>query len=202
MTITDRLDALRAVDDATLQRLRDGLARRAAEAHLLDLAYRTVDSPLGPLLLVASERGLTRVAFASQDHGQVLGQLAATVSPRVLEAPERLEPAARELGEYFAGRRRTFDLPLDLTTSGEFRRAVQLLLPTIGYGRTVSYTELATLAGRPAAVRAVGTACATNPLPVVVPCHRVLRGDGSLGGYLGGLEAKRTLLELETRVAA
>jgi methylated-DNA-[protein]-cysteine S-methyltransferase len=197
MTITDPLDALRAVDEATLQRLRDGLARRAAESDLLDLAYRTVDSPLGPLLLVASERGLTRVAFANQGHDQVLSELAATISPRVLEAPQRLEPAARELDEYFAGRRRAFDLPLDATTSGEFRRIVQQLLPTIAYGHTVSYTELATLAGRPAATRAVGTACATNPLPVVVPCHRVLRSDGSLGGYLGGLEAKRTLLDLE-----
>jgi methylated-DNA-[protein]-cysteine S-methyltransferase len=197
MTITDPLDALRAVDEATLQRLRDGLARRAAESDLLDLAYRTVDSPLGPLLLVASERGLTRVAFGNQGHDQVLSELAATISPRVLEAPQRLEPAARELDEYFAGRRRAFDLPLDATTSGEFRRIVQQLLPTIAYGHTVSYTELATLAGRPAATRAVGTACATNPLPVVVPCHRVLRSDGSLGGYLGGLEAKRTLLDLE-----
>ena len=197
MTITDPLEALRAVDETTLQRLRDGLARRAAEASLLDLAYATVDSPVGPLLLVASERGLTRVAFASQGHDRVLIQLAATVSPRVLEAPQRLETVARELDEYFTGQRRTFDLSLDLTTTGEFRRTVQQLLPTVAYGHTVSYTELATLAGRPTAVRAVGTACATNPLPVVVPCHRVLRGDGSLGGYLGGLEAKRTLLQLE-----
>jgi methylated-DNA-[protein]-cysteine S-methyltransferase len=198
MTITDNpLEALRAVDGPTLQRLRDALAEKAAEAQLLDLAYRRVDSPIGSLLLVATERGLVRVAFASQDHDRVLDQLATAISPRVLEAPRRLDPAARELDEYFAGTRRDFDLPLDLTTTGEFRRAVQLLLPTIGYGRTVSYSELAALAGRPAAVRAVGTACATNPLPVVVPCHRVLRGDGSLGGYLGGLEAKRTLLDLE-----
>jgi methylated-DNA-[protein]-cysteine S-methyltransferase len=198
MTITDNpLEALRAVDGPTLQRLRDALAEKAAEAQLLDLAYRRVDSPIGSLLLVATERGLVRVAFASQDHDRVLDQLATAISPRVLKAPRRLDPAARELDEYFAGTRRVFDLPLDLTTTGEFRRAVQLLLPTIGYGRTVSYSELAALAGRPAAVRAVGTACATNPLPVVVPCHRVLRGDGSLGGYLGGLEAKRTLLDLE-----
>lgn len=202
MTITDNpLEALRAVDGPTLQRLRDALAVKAAEAQLLDLAYRRVDSPIGSLLLVATERGLVRVAFASQDHDRVLDQLATAISPRVLEAPRRLDPAARELDEYFAGTRRDFDLPLDLTTTGEFRRAVQLLLPTIGYGRTVSYSELAALAGRPAAVRAVGTACATNPLPVVVPCHRVLRGDGSLGGYLGGLEAKRTLLDLEASAA-
>jgi len=203
MTITDNpLEALRAVDGPTLQRLRGALAEKAAEAQLLDLAYRRVDSPIGSLLLVATERGLIRIAFASQDHDRVLDQLATAISPRVLEAPRRLDPAAQELDEYFAGTRRDFDLPLDLTTTGEFRRAVQLLLPTIGYGHTVSYAELAALAGRPAAVRAVGTACATNPLPVVVPCHRVLRGDGSLGGYLGGLEAKRTLLDLETRAAA
>lgn len=202
MTITDNpLEALRAVDGPTLQRLRDALAVKAAEAQLLDLAYRRIDSPIGSLLLVATERGLVRVAFASQDHDRVLDQLATAISPRVLEAPRRLDPVARELDEYFAGTRRDFDLPLDLTTTGEFRRAVQLLLPTIGYGRTVSYSELAALAGRPAAVRAVGTACATNPLPVVVPCHRVLRGDGSLGGYLGGLEAKRTLLDLEASAA-
>lgn len=203
MTITDNpLEALRGVDEPTLQRLRGALAEKASEAQLLDLAYRRVDSPVGPLLLVATERGLVRVAFASQGHDRVLDQLAATISPRVLEAPRRLDPAARELEEYFAGTRHDFDLPLDLTTTGEFRRTVQLLLPTIGYGHTVSYAELAALAGRPAAVRAVGTACATNPLPVVVPCHRVLRGDGSLGGYLGGLDAKRTLLDLETRAAA
>ena len=203
MTITDNpLEALRGVDEPTLQRLRGALAEKASEAQLLDLAYRRVDSPVGPLLLVATERGLVRVAFASQGHDRVLDQLAAAISPRVLEAPRRLDLAARELEEYFAGTRHDFDLPLDLTTTGEFRRTVQLLLPTIGYGHTVSYAELAALAGRPAAVRAVGTACATNPLPVVVPCHRVLRGDGSLGGYLGGLEAKRTLLDLETRAAA
>lgn len=203
MTMIDNpLVALRDADPTTLDRLRTRLAEKAAEAGVLDLAYRTVDSPLGSLLLVATERGLIRVAFESQDHDRVLASLAATTSPRILRAPRRLDSVAGELEEYFAGTRRAFDLPLDLTTTGEFRRTVQLLLPTIGYGRTMSYTELATLAGRPTAVRAVGTACATNPLPVVVPCHRVLRNDGSLGGYLGGLDAKRTLLELESQAAA
>lgn len=202
MTLPDPLTALRDVDPELLARLRDGLADQAASAGLLDLGYRTIDSPLGSLLLVASDRGLTRIAFASQDHDRVLAELAAQVSPRILRAPGRLERAARELDEYFAGTRRSFDLPLDLAATGEFRRTVQQLLPTIGYGRTVSYTELATLAGRPSAVRAAASACATNPLPVVVPCHRVLRTDGSLGGYLGGLAAKRALLDLEARVAA
>jgi methylated-DNA-[protein]-cysteine S-methyltransferase len=203
MTIIDNpLAAFRDVEPAVLDRLRDGLAERAARAELLDLAYRRIDSPVGSLLLVASERGLIRVAFEAQDHARVLAGLAESVSPRVLQAPRRLDRAVRELDEYFAGTRRAFDLPLDLTTSGEFRRAVQLLLPTIGYGQTVSYAALAARAGRPTAIRAVGSACATNPLPVVVPCHRVLRTDGSLGGYVGGLATKRTLLDLEAGVAA
>lgn len=203
MMITDNpLAALRDFEPTGLDRLRVQLATEAGDAGLLDLAYRTIDSPYGALLLVATERGLTRVAFASEDHDVVLAGLADTVSPRILQAPRRLDPAARELAEYFAGERRDFDLPVDLITSGAFRRSVQLLLPTIGYGRTVSYTELATMAGRPTAVRAAASACATNPLPIVVPCHRVLRGDGSLGGYLGGLETKRSLLALESGAAA
>lgn len=196
------LTALPMADSATMSRLHEALATKAADAGLLDLAYRTVDSPLGALLLVASDRGLTRVAFAREGHDQVLATLAAKVSPRILRAPGRLDEPARELDEYFAGTRRRFELPLDLTTTGEFRRSVQLMLPTIAYGTTVSYAELAARAGRPAAVRAVGSACATNPLPIVVPCHRVLRSGGSLGGYLGGLPAKRALLELESRDSA
>lgn len=194
------LAVLPELDSPTMSRLRDALTAKAAAAGLLDLAYRTIDSPLGSLLLVASDRGLTRVAFASEGHDQVLADLAAEVSPRILRAPGRLDEPARELDEYFAGVRRSFELPLDLTTTGEFRRAVQLLLPSIAYGTTVSYRELATRAGRPAAVRAVGTACATNPLPIVMPCHRVLGSGGSLSGYRGGLSAKRALLELESRL--
>lgn len=196
------LTALPEIDSATMSRLRDALTAKAADAGLLDLAYRTVDSPLGSLLLVASDRGLTRVAFPNEGHDQVLATLAATVSPRILQAPARLDEPARELDEYFTGTRHRFELSLDVTTTGEFRRTVQLLLPSIAYGTTISYAELATKAGRPAAVRAVGTACATNPLPIVVPCHRVLRSDGSLSGYLGGLPAKRALLELESRFSA
>ncbi|HYI58217.1 MAG TPA: methylated-DNA--[protein]-cysteine S-methyltransferase [Microlunatus sp.] len=202
MTTDNPLSTIRAIDPAALERLQTDLSDQAAAADLLDLGYRTVDSPLGSLLLVASERGLTRVAFSNQDHERVLADLAATVSPRILRAPRRLDPAARELEEYFAGSRRTFDLPLDLTTRDGFRQAVQRLLPNIGYGETVSYTELATRAGRPTAIRAAASACATNPLPVVVPCHRVVRNDGGLGGYLGGLSAKRALLDLEARAVA
>ncbi len=186
-----------APTDAELSRLRATLAERAEQDDLLDVAYRTVDSPVGSLLLAATPLGLVRVAYASEDHDAILAKLAAQVSPRVLHAPARLDPAARELDEYFAGRRRTFDLPLDFQLSHGFRRAVHFHLRYIGYGRTESYAEVAVAAGSPAAVRAVGSACANNPLPVVVPCHRVVRSDGTLGGYVGGVEVKRGLLAME-----
>lgn len=181
--------------------LRERLAARAAEEELLDVAYRVIDSPVGPLLLAATPAGLVRIAFEREDFDVVLDDLARRVGPRVLRGTDRLDDVERELTEYFAGHRRAFDLPLDTRLSTGFRRAVQAHLPSIPYGHTESYTEVATATGSPRAVRAVGTACATNPLPVVVPCHRVLRSDGSLGGYLGGLEAKRMLLELERRAA-
>ncbi|WP_315098405.1 methylated-DNA--[protein]-cysteine S-methyltransferase [uncultured Cellulomonas sp.] len=186
-----------AEDD--LRRLHERLAARAAAEGLLDVAYRTVDSPVGPLLLARTPAGLVRVAFGVQDHDAVLTTLAATVSPRILEAPGRLDHVARELEEYFAGRRTTFDVPLDLQLLRGFRRDVVLHLPDIAYGRTASYAQVASLAGSPRAVRAVGTACALNPLPVVLPCHRVVRSDGSPGQYAGGPAAKLTLLDLETR---
>ncbi|WP_377320023.1 methylated-DNA--[protein]-cysteine S-methyltransferase [Pimelobacter simplex] len=184
-------------DTEILARLHRRLAADAAGADLLDVAYTTVDTPVGPLLLAATPRGLVRVAYASEDHDQVLTTLGERLSPRILRAPARLDPVARELDEYFAGRRRTFDVPLDLGLSHGFRQLVQRHLPEIGYGETRSYGQVAALVGNPRAVRAVGTACATNPLPVVVPCHRVLRADGSLGGYIGGADAKTALLRLE-----
>lgn len=182
---------------AGLARLRARLAEQAERDHLVDVAYRVVDSPLGPLLLAATEEGLIRVAYASQDHDQVLSDLAARVSPRVLAAPARLEEATRQIGAYLAGRRRSFDLPLDLRLSGGFRRTVLDQLPAIGYGQTATYAALASAVGSPKAVRAAGSACATNPLPIVLPCHRVIRSDGSTGGYAGGPEAKKKLLALE-----
>ena len=180
-----------------LRRLRERLATAAQAEGILDLAYRTVDSPVGPLLLAATDIGLVRVAYSREDHDTVLQTLADRISPRILHAPARLDPAARELEEYFAGTRQTFDLALDWRLSAGFRASVLHRLPDIGYGHTASYATVAALAGNPKAVRAVGTACATNPLPVVIPCHRVVRSDGSMGGYLGGVEAKRTLLTLE-----
>jgi methylated-DNA-[protein]-cysteine S-methyltransferase len=177
------------------------LAAAAQQDGVLDVAYRVIDSPVGPLLLAATEQGLIRVAFALEGHDAVLQSLADKVSPRILSAPGRLDAAAREIDEYFAGRRHTFGLPLDWRLSAGFRRTVLGHLPEIGYGHTASYTAVAQLAGSPKAVRAVGTACATNPLPVVVPCHRVVRADGAMGGYRGGPEAKRALLTLEEAAA-
>lgn len=194
--ITETLSA--PVDTDTLARLRARLMASAEADGLLDIAYTVVDSPVGGLLLAATERGLVRVAYAREDHDAVLETLAQKVSPRVLRAPRRLDEAARELDEYFAGRRTAFDLPLDHALSHGFRQLVQSRLPDIGYGTTLSYKQVAELVGSPAAVRAVGTACATNPLPVVVPCHRVVKSDGGIGQYIGGVEAKATLLEMES----
>lgn len=185
------------VDGSELARLYARLATAADDYDLLDVAYRIVETPIGRLLLAATEKGLVRVAFELEGFENVLETLAAKVSPRVLEAPHRLDTIAGELEEYFAGRRHTFDVPLDFALSSGFRQSVQRYLPRIDYGHTQSYKEVAEFVGKPKAVRAVGSACATNPLPVVVPCHRVLRTDGSLGGYLGGLAVKARLLSLE-----
>lgn len=180
-----------------MAQLQARLAAAADREGVLDIAYRIVDGPVGPLLVAATDHGLIRVAYAREDHDAVLQNLADKVSPRILHAPARLDPVARELDEYFAGNRQDFDVPLDWRLSAGFRSTVLHHLREIGYGHTASYATVAKLAGNPKAVRAVGTACATNPLPVVVPCHRVVRSDGAMGGYLGGLEAKRILLTLE-----
>ncbi|MET0757627.1 MAG: methylated-DNA--[protein]-cysteine S-methyltransferase [Mycobacterium sp.] len=194
---TRDLITLTSPDAARLTELHRTLERRSDAAGLLDIAYTVVDSPIGPLLLAATDRGLVRVAFEREDFDRVLDSLASRVSPRILHAPARLDTAARELDEYFAGRRTGFDLSLDYALTSGFRQTVQRHLSDIAYGHTETYKEVAEIVGNPKAVRAVGSACATNPLPVVVPCHRVLRTDGSLGGYLGGLEAKTALLTLE-----
>lgn len=195
MTLTEAFD--RPDDAAHLHQLRAHLAQQAGQAGLLDVSYRTVATPLGELLLAATDAGLVRVAFQREGFDAVLTALAEQVGPRILAHPAPLDGAARELEEYFAGRRRTFDLMLDLRLAHGFRRRVIEQLPSIGYGQTASYAEIARRAGSDRAVRAVGSACATNPLPVVLPCHRVLRTDGSLGGYRGGPAAKQQLLQLE-----
>ncbi|MBV9593590.1 MAG: methylated-DNA--[protein]-cysteine S-methyltransferase [Actinobacteria bacterium] len=196
MTV-DLSDAFRPTDD-DLARLRARLVAAATDGGLVDVAYRVVGSPLGELLIAATERGLVRVAFASEGHDSVLQSLADRISPRILRAPARLDAVARELDDYFAGRRRSFDLPLDRQLSRGFRRTVlDHLARDVAYGHTASYATLAALAGNPKAYRAVASACSTNPIPIVVPCHRVIRSDGEIGEYLGGGAAKRMLLALE-----
>ena len=173
------------------------LTERAADEGLIDVAYTTTDSPFGELLLAGTPRGLVRVGLPGQEPDELLEDLAARISPRVLEAPDRLEEARRELDSYFEGGLTEFDLPLDWRLSHDFRRRVLRAIDRIPYGKTRSYMEVAASAGNARAVRAAGSACGSNPIPIVVPCHRVLRTGGALGGYGGGLPMKRALLELE-----
>ncbi|MBI5160612.1 MAG: methylated-DNA--[protein]-cysteine S-methyltransferase [Micrococcales bacterium] len=185
------------VRDDELAALHSRLEAAAEAAGAVDIRYRVLDSPLGPLLLAATDAGLVRLAYAREGHDAVLDELGRRVSPRILRSPAPLDAAARELDEYFGRRRTAFDLPLDLRLVQGFRRRVLELLPGIAYGTTRSYARLADAAGSPGAVRAAGTACARNPLPIVVPCHRVVRTDGRIGQYLGGPDAKLALLHLE-----
>ena len=194
---TNIFDALAADEATTLTRLHRRLALDADAADVLDVAYRTVDTPVGTLLLAATTAGLVRVAYDIEGHDAVLAGLADRISPRVLRAPARLDSAARQIDEYFAKRRTVFEVPVDLRLAEGFRRNVIEHLRDIGYGRRESYAAVAAAIGHPRAVRAVGTACAHNPLPVVIPCHRVVRSDGSTGQYVGGPLAKSTLLDLE-----
>lgn len=184
-------------DSAAQERLHDRLVAAADAEGILDVAYRSIDTPVGPLLLAATDQGLVRVAYAGEDHDSVLTTLAQSISPRVLNAPARLDAAAREIDEYFTGRRVSFDMPLDLRLSRGFRREVLAQLLEIGYGKTATYAWVAAAAGSPKAVRAAGSACAANPIPVVIPCHRVVRSDGTIGRYAGGSEIKKALLALE-----
>nr|WP_218887130.1 methylated-DNA--[protein]-cysteine S-methyltransferase [Cellulomonas oligotrophica] len=180
-----------------MQGLHETLVERAAARGLLDVTYRVVDSPVGALLVVGGERGVLRVAFEVQDHEAVLDDVARRVSPRILQGGARLDPVLRELDEYFAGARHRFDVPVDLRLATGFRRDVVAALPDVPYGRTATYAQVAAATGRPRAVRAVGTACARNPVPLLLPCHRVVRSDGTPGQYAGGAPAKRVLLDLE-----
>ena len=191
--------------ERTLRRAASGLPAdapavldRAESEGLVDVAYTTADSPLGPLVVAATTKGLVRVAYGEyRPEDEVLADLAERISPRVLEAPARLDPVRRELDEYFAGDRRGFDLPIDWSQLAGFTRAVLRETARIGFGETSTYAAVADGAGSPRAVRAAGNALGANPMPVVVPCHRVLRTGGALGGYTGGVERKEFLLRLE-----
>jgi methylated-DNA-[protein]-cysteine S-methyltransferase len=184
------------------RRLVTELTRRAESEGLLDVAYAEIDSPVGPLLAAATPRGLVRITFPVESHETVLEQLAAMISPRVLESPAKLDETRRELDRYFEGKLREFEIPLDWRLTRGFYRKVLRATARIPYGQTRSYSEMAKRAGSPRAVRATGTALGSNPLPIIVPCHRVLRSGGALGGYGGGLETKQALLELEGALAS
>jgi methylated-DNA-[protein]-cysteine S-methyltransferase len=184
-------------ETADVDRLRAALALRADADGLLDVGWDEVDSPFGRLAVCATEAGVVRVVLPAEDRDEALAGVAARVSPRLLRAPRRVDAVRAQLGEYFDGRRRSFDVPVDWRLSAGFRRLALVAVAEVPYGSTASYRDIAGAAGNPRATRAVGSACATNPVPIVVPCHRVLRADGALGGYLGGPAMKASLLELE-----
>jgi methylated-DNA-[protein]-cysteine S-methyltransferase len=174
------------------------ITEAAAAAGLLDVAYATFDSPLGELLLATTPRGLVRLAYLGyEDEAETLEELAARVSPRLLASPKQLDEPRRELDQYFAGRRREFDLALDWQLSHGFTRRVLEATARIPFGETSTYKLVATQAGNPRAVRAAGNALGSNPIPIVVPCHRILHSGGGLGGYTGGVDKKRQLLAVE-----
>lgn len=181
----------------TLDDARERFAERAVASGMVDVRYTTTDSPLGTLLLAATDAGLVRVGFEAQGEDAVLEELASRISPRVMRAPRPLDAVRRELDEYFAGTRRTFTLPLDWRLSHGYRLEVLRELAKVPFGITESYATLAAATSSPRAVRAVGSACSTNPIPIVVPCHRIVRADGQIGNYLGGRDAKIALLALE-----
>ncbi len=193
--MTDIETALRsnAPPDAALPDLADA----ATNAGLLDVAYATLDSPVGRLLLAVTPRGLVRLAYLDDDEDAVLEDLATRVSPRVLAAPRRLDEPRRELEKYFAGDLERFEVPLDWSLTRGFGRRVLKATARIPFGSVSSYKGVAAQAGSPRASRAAGNALGSNPLPIIVPCHRVLHANGGLGGYTGGLERKRLLLSVE-----
>ena len=173
------------------------LAERAEDEGVLDVAYATVDSPFGRLLVAATDRGVVKLSLPNDDPEAALGQIAAGVSPRVLESPQRLDAVRRELDGYFEGRLRSFSTPVDWSLARGFADRVLHVVAAIPYGRTLSYAEVAAEAGNPRAFRAAGTACGLNPVPLIVPCHRVVQSGGRPGNYDGGPEMKLALLELE-----
>ena len=177
--------------------LRAEIARRASAEGLLDVAYAQHDSPLGPLTVMVTSRGLVRLSYAGEQLEDQLDEVAARVSPRIFHAPERTDEVRRQLDAYFAGRRRAFELPIDWRLVRGFARDVLLATSAIPFGSVSTYGEVAARAGSPRAYRAAGNALGSNPIPIVVPCHRVVHAGGGLGGYTGGLDRKRHLLSME-----
>jgi len=187
MTVSPELDA----------RFRDA----AAAEGLLDVAYELHDTPVGRLLIAVTDHGLCEIHYDADPEAEA-ERLARLFGNRVLRSARPTDAARRQLDEYFAGERREFDLPVDLRPAREFGRTVLEELARVPYGEVTTYGALATKAGRPRAARAVGTVMNRNPVPIVLPCHRVVGSTGSLVGYAGGLDRKRTLLELEGALSA
>jgi methylated-DNA-[protein]-cysteine S-methyltransferase len=197
-----RLGQPAGLDPDAWDRTRRAFAERASAEGLVDVAVQRHDTPLGALVLGATAEGLVRVGLPVEREDAVLEELAARISPRVLRAPRAsLDTARRQLDEYFARRRRRFEVPLDWRLTSGFRREVLRATARIPYGSTATYREIAGKAGRPLAFRAAGSALATNPLPILVPCHRVLPTSGGIGDYRGGAPAKERLLAIERRVS-
>jgi methylated-DNA-[protein]-cysteine S-methyltransferase len=195
----DPLEAALRADAPPATTLPD-LSAAIADAGLLDVAYATLDSPVGRLLLAATGAGLVQIAYLDGDRLEpALARLAARVSPRVLAAPRRLDEPRRELDQYFAGRRQAFEIALDRRLMTAFTRRVLSATAAIPYAGVSTYATVAAEAGSPRGARAAGNALGANPLPIVIPCHRVLAAGGALGGYTGGVERKRALLALEQR---
>ncbi|MEO8247346.1 MAG: methylated-DNA--[protein]-cysteine S-methyltransferase [Chloroflexota bacterium] len=192
-----RLASSTPAGDLDMARLRAGLGERAAAAHLLDVAYATLDSPLGELTVFVTPRGVVRVAFADEPRDAILDEMAARLSPRVLAAARPTDEARRQLDAYLSGERRAFDLPLDWTLIRGFAIGILRATAAVPYGSTSTYRDVAVAAGSPRGARAAGNALGSNPIPIIVPCHRILHASGGLGGYAGGLDRKRTLLRLE-----
>jgi methylated-DNA-[protein]-cysteine S-methyltransferase len=202
--MTDTNDLERMLTETDPDRQPPAIDVAAAAAGLLDVAYATLDSPVGRLLVAVTPRGLVRIAYldADGDEDTALLDLAARVSPRVLAAPARTDESRRELDEYFSGRRDRFEIPVDWRLTRGFGRRVLRATARIPFGAVSSYKDVAAKAGSPRGSRAAGNALGSNPIPIVVPCHRVLHADGGLGGYTGGLERKRALLGVEGRLSA
>ncbi|HEX2883231.1 MAG TPA: methylated-DNA--[protein]-cysteine S-methyltransferase [Candidatus Limnocylindria bacterium] len=203
--MTDELERrLGAASVPALDReaLRARVASRAAEEGLLDVAYGSLDSPLGQLTVIVTPRGLVRLVYPGEAVETHLDELAERVSPRILRAPERTDDVRRQLEEYFAGRRHAFDVPIDWRLVRGFAAAVLRATARIPFGSVSTYRDVAAAAGSPRAYRAAGNALGSNPIPIIVPCHRVLHAGGGLGGYTGGLDRKRLLLRLEGVVQA
>ena len=201
--IGERLERARRTDvgDAA-SRAAAMFRRRAAGEGLLDITYGWIDTPLGRLLVAATDDGVLRLGFGHESLDKVLADLAAKVSPRILQDDARLEKTRRQLGEYFDGRRKTFDMPLDRRLIHGFHRRVLDVTERIPYGSVSTYKKVAEKAGSPRASRAAGNALGSNPIPIIIPCHRVIGNDGSLTGFGGGLPVKKRLLELESRQLA